>query len=170
MKVVSFAGTLSSTALTIGPGGSATIDVTGAVSGDFVGNVKVVCSSSVSIGCTASPAEGTISQGNPLRSVLSLHASSAAAIFATNRRGIFLALLLPFAAIVIRTWRDRRGGILMVILVSGCLLSSCGGGGSGNGGPPPVDRTYTVQVQLQTVRGADTVTTDIGKIMVTVHD
>jgi hypothetical protein len=168
MKVVAFAGTVSSTALTMAPSTTAKVDVTTAVSGDFAGEVKLICKSSATIECSASPVQGNVSPGNPLQSVLTLHATSSADVRGRGP-GIFLALFLPLSMLAVAGWRRKWALFPLLISAVGCLFLSCGGGGGSGGGPPPIDRTYTVQVQMQTARGADTVVVDLAKLTITVH-
>jgi hypothetical protein len=137
-----------------------------------VGNVKLVCKSPATIGCSASPAEGEVSPGNPLRSVLNLQTTSLAAVPRHSRQGVLFAVLLPLLALAASGRRRRRALLLLIAAACACFLLSCGGGGSsgGNsGGGPPGDNTYSVQVQVQTNRGTDTLTIDLAKLTINVH-
>jgi hypothetical protein len=169
MKIVSLSSTVSSTALTMAPGGTATLNVSASVSGDLTTDIRILCNAPVSIYCSPAPPSGTVSPGSPLQSVLTLSASASASRRAAMK-GLLIACMLPLAIFVVPSLRTRKVALLLLVSALGLALLCCGGNSaSGTGPPPPTNHTYTVQVRMQTTRGADTLTIDVAKVSLTIQ-
>jgi hypothetical protein len=151
------------------PGGTATLNVSASVSGDLTTDIRILCNAPVSIYCSPAPPSGTVSPGSPLQSVLTLSASASASRRAAMK-GLLIACMLPLAIFVVPSLRTRKVALLLLVSALGLALLCCGGNSaSGTGPPPPTNHTYTVQVRMQTTRGADTLTIDVAKVSLTIQ-
>ena len=157
--IVSFSGTLGTSAITLTPGTSGSLTATLNASTGFTDVISLRCAGTSPISCSFSPQAPQLAGGTPQNVTITFTASATAAIEPKSSRFsvrglISLAVLLPL--IFMRQLRQSKWSlfpIAVLSLVALMTLGACGsGGGSGSGsgvaggGGGGNPSTYSVEV------------------------
>lgn len=182
--VADFLVTVSPGALTVGAGGSGTVNVGVVTTTGFNGTVDLSCTGLAGARCSFSPATVALANMSSGTSVMTVTASGAAIAPEADRRkpvtpigsiGLVVALSALALATGLLLARSRsyteagfvRIGAAVSLMIAGAAFAGCGGGSGGGGGvPPPI--TSTVQV-VATVHGSSPVVQRTATVTVTVQ-
>jgi hypothetical protein len=179
--VADFNVNVSPGALTVGEGGSGTVNVSVVTTTGFNGSVDLSCTGlPATVRCSFAPAMVSLANGSSESSVMTVTASGAAGGLMSGWRmptgrvglmfGWFAAALALALVSFAGAWRWRTATLArpiaaVAMICIGCALAGCGGGG---GGTKPTPVTYAVQV-VATVHGTSPAVTRTAGISVTVQ-
>jgi hypothetical protein len=168
-------------AITVGAGGSGTVNVSVVTTTGFNGSVDLSCTGlPATLRCSFSPAIVSLASGSSGSSVMTVTAGGAAGGLVSGwsipagRVGLmfgwFAAALVLAVVSFAGPWPRRtamlaRPIVAVAMICIGCALAGCGGGG---GGTKPTPVTYTVQV-VATVQGSSPAVTRTAGVSVTVQ-